>query len=101
MSVTFYASYFGLMHWELALTPFDSRQAIQKYIKANNKVDNLSDIAFKGHVNRAITHGEEKGVFLRPKGKCCTLSFQYPIITASTAFGSTRWYSENVSSSKN
>lgn len=47
-----------------------SRQAIQKYIKANNKVDNLSDAAFKNHVNRAITSGEEKGDFLRPKGKC-------------------------------
>jgi hypothetical protein len=47
-----------------------SRQAIQKYIKANNNVGNLSDTAFKGHVNRAIAHGVEKGIFLQPKGKC-------------------------------
>jgi len=45
-----------------------SRQAIQKYIKANNKVGNVSDTAFKGHVNRAIASGEEKGDFSRPKG---------------------------------
>ncbi|RMZ70587.1 histone h1 [Pyrenophora seminiperda CCB06] len=42
--------------------------SIQKYIQANNKVDNLSDIAFRGHVNRAISSGEEKGDFARPKG---------------------------------
>jgi histone H1/5 len=53
-----------------------SRQAIQKYIKANNKVDNLSDTAYKGHVNRAIAHGVEKGIFLQPKGKCCARSEQ-------------------------
>jgi histone H1/5 len=46
-----------------------SRQAIQKYIKANNSVGNLSDTAYKGHVNRAIAHGVEKGMFLQPKGK--------------------------------
>lgn len=46
-----------------------SRQAIQKYIKANNSVGNLSDTAYKGHVNRAIAHGVEKGIFLQPKGK--------------------------------
>ncbi|KAF1830556.1 hypothetical protein BDW02DRAFT_572908 [Decorospora gaudefroyi] len=45
-----------------------SRQAIQKYIQANNKVGNLSDSAFRGHVNRAIASGEEKGDFARPKG---------------------------------
>ncbi|KAI4655579.1 uncharacterized protein J4E88_001278 [Alternaria novae-zelandiae] len=45
-----------------------SRQAIQKYIQANNKVGNLSDAAFRSHVNRAITSGEEKGDFARPKG---------------------------------
>jgi hypothetical protein len=28
----------------------------------------VSDNAFKGHVNRAITSGEEKGDFSRPKG---------------------------------
>jgi len=45
-----------------------SRQAIQKYIRANNKVENVTDAAFRSHVNRAITSGEEKGDFARPKG---------------------------------
>lgn len=58
---------------ELALIKPHSRQAIQKYIKANNKVDNLTDAAFKGHVNRAIASGEEKGDFSRPKGKLCAI----------------------------
>jgi hypothetical protein len=46
-----------------------SRQAIQKYILANNKLGNLSDTAFRSHVNRAIASGEEKGDFARPKGE--------------------------------
>jgi hypothetical protein len=49
-----------------------SRQAIQKYIKANNSVDNVTETAYKGHVNRAIVKGEETGIFSRPKGECCT-----------------------------
>jgi histone H1/5 len=52
----------------LTLTNFNSRQAIQKYIKANNKVGNVSDAAFKSHVNRAIASGVEKGDFSQPKG---------------------------------
>jgi hypothetical protein len=52
-----------------------SRQAIQKYIKANNKLGNVSDTAFKGHVNRAIASGEEKGDFSRPKGTLLLSSF--------------------------
>ena len=46
-----------------------SRQAIQKYIQANNKVGNLSETAFRNHVNRAITSGKDKGDFAQPKGK--------------------------------
>jgi hypothetical protein len=45
-----------------------SRQAIQKYIKANNEIGSISDTAYKNHVNRAILKGEETGTFLRPKG---------------------------------
>lgn len=45
-----------------------SRQAIQKYIHANNKIGNLSDLQFRKTVNRAIASGEEKGDFTRPKG---------------------------------
>jgi histone H1/5 len=50
------------------LTKFNSRQAIQKYIKANNKLGNVSDAAFKSHVNRAIASGVEKSDFSQPKG---------------------------------
>jgi histone H1/5 len=50
------------------LTKFYSRQAIQKYIKANNKLGNVSDAAFKSHVNRAIASGVEKSDFSQPKG---------------------------------
>ncbi|KAF2007738.1 hypothetical protein P154DRAFT_516552 [Amniculicola lignicola CBS 123094] len=45
-----------------------SRQAIQKYIKANNKLGDVTDVMFKSHVNRAIQSGEKSGVFTRPKG---------------------------------
>jgi hypothetical protein len=61
-----------------------SRQAIQKYIKANNSLGNVSDVTFKGHVNRAITSGEEKGDFSRPKGMFCTvLTDRYASVGAS------------------
>lgn len=45
-----------------------SRQAIQKYIKANNSLGDVSDAMFKSHVNRAIVSGEKAGDFTRPKG---------------------------------
>ena len=48
--------------------PF-SRQAIKKYILANNKLAGTSDAQFNGHINRALTTGEETGVFERPKGE--------------------------------
>lgn len=51
------------------LTVLDSRQAIQKYIKANNTLGSITDAQFRSHVNRAIASGEEKGVFSRPKGR--------------------------------
>lgn len=47
----------------------DSRQAIQKYIKANNDLGVVTDAMFKSHVNRAIASGEKSGDFLRPKGE--------------------------------
>lgn len=46
-----------------------SRQAIKKYIKANNNLGATSDAAFNSHINRALAAGEEGGVFERPKGK--------------------------------
>jgi hypothetical protein len=36
---------------------------------------------FKSHVNRAISAGEDKGEFTRPKGEFCSLLF---MITSST-----------------
>jgi hypothetical protein len=56
--------------WRHLLTRvFYSRQAIQKYIKANNKLGDVTDAMFKSHVNRAIQSGEKSGVFTRPKGE--------------------------------
>jgi hypothetical protein len=45
-----------------------SRQAIKKYIKANNKLGDVSDAQFNSLVNRALANGEKNGEFLRPKG---------------------------------
>merc|ERR1711939_1093642 len=45
-----------------------SRQAIKKYVHANNKLNGISDKAFTTQLNRAIASGSEKGVFSRPKG---------------------------------
>jgi hypothetical protein len=52
----------------VALTPF-SRQAIKKYIKANNKLGSTTEATFNSHINRALATGEETGVFERPKGE--------------------------------
>jgi len=45
-----------------------SRQAIKKYIQANNNLGNTTDAAFSTHINRALTNGEKSGAFARPKG---------------------------------
>jgi len=45
-----------------------SRQAIKKYVKANNNLGATSDAAFNSHINRALAAGEEQNVFERPKG---------------------------------
>jgi hypothetical protein len=60
----------------LMLTPVPtSRQAIQKYIKANNSIGEITEPMFKSHVNRAIAKGEKDGVFTRPKGTCFMLLY--------------------------
>lgn len=51
----------------LTLVPC-SRQAIQKYIKANNELGNPTDAMFKSRVNAAIRKGFESGDFSFPKG---------------------------------
>lgn len=51
------------------LTRLHSRQAIKKYVKANNKIGDITDAQFNSHVNRAIQQGVEKGHFDQPKGE--------------------------------
>jgi len=62
---------------------YRSRQAIQKYIKANNTIGTVSDPTYRGHVNRAIVKGEETGIFLRPKGMFRT----FPVHVLSVVVG--------------
>ncbi|KAE9981499.1 hypothetical protein BLS_007328 [Venturia inaequalis] len=45
-----------------------SRQAIKKYIQANNNLGSTSDASFTNHISKALKSGEENGVFERPKG---------------------------------
>jgi histone H1/5 len=45
-----------------------SRQAIKKYIQANNNLGGLNESSFNTHISRALSTGEENGVFERPKG---------------------------------
>jgi len=45
-----------------------SRQALKKYVLANNKLGNLSDAAFTQRFNQALSKGSESGAFIRPKG---------------------------------
>ena len=47
-----------------------SRQAIKKYIQANNNLGNTTDAQFNQHISKALQSGEDAGVFDRPKGKC-------------------------------
>lgn len=53
-----------------------SRQAIQKYIKANNNLGNPTDAMFKSRVNAAIRKGLDNGDFSFPKGTCTLLRFR-------------------------
>ncbi|OCL02617.1 hypothetical protein AOQ84DRAFT_176737 [Glonium stellatum] len=45
-----------------------SRQAIKKYIQANNNLGATTDAMFSSHLSRAIAAGEKSGEFSRPKG---------------------------------
>lgn len=51
-----------------ALFP-SSRQAIKKYVIANNKLAIASQGAFDAQFNKAIKSGVDKGEFTQPKGK--------------------------------
>lgn len=46
----------------------NSRQAIKKYVKANNKVQFTSETQFDSMFNKALKSGVEKGEFTQPKG---------------------------------
>lgn len=46
-----------------------SRQAIKKYIYANNNLTGMTEGAFNKHISRALEVGEGK-VFEFPKGRC-------------------------------
>lgn len=46
----------------------NSRQAIKKYVRANNKLGSTTDAAFDKHISHALKHGEDTGDFERPKG---------------------------------
>lgn len=45
-----------------------SRQALKKYVLANNNLGGVTDAQFTTQFNRALTRGSETGVFTRPKG---------------------------------
>ena len=47
-----------------------SRQAIKKYVQANNNLSGVSDNFFTAQFNKALQKGSESGVFTRPKGMC-------------------------------
>jgi hypothetical protein len=49
------------------LTCASSRQAIKKYINANNNITGMTEAAFNKHISRALEVGEGK-VFEFPKG---------------------------------
>lgn len=51
--------------------PPHSRQAIKKYVLANNNLGGVTDAMLTSHFNKALTRGSETGVFERPKGKFC------------------------------
>jgi len=55
-----------------------SRQAIKKYIKANNDLGATTDAAFNSHINRALAAGEEQDVFERPKGPSGPVKLKKP-----------------------
>ena len=45
-----------------------SRQALKKYVLANNNLSGVSDAAFTTQFNRALQKGSDSKVFARPKG---------------------------------
>ncbi|GAB7337514.1 hypothetical protein MBLNU457_g2838t1 [Dothideomycetes sp. NU457] len=50
-----------------------SRQALKKYVLANNNLGSISDAAFTQRFNHALSKGTESGAFVRPKGASGTV----------------------------
>lgn len=50
------------------LIVLSSRQAIKKYIIANNNLGSATEATVNSHINIALKKGEESGDFSRPKG---------------------------------
>ena len=46
----------------------NSRQAIKKYVQANNNLSGVTDATFTTQFNKALQKGSDTGVFARPKG---------------------------------
>jgi histone H1/5 len=61
----------------------NSRQAIKKYVKANNKVKYTSEVQFDSMFNRALKGGVEKGDFAQPKGMSLSPMHTSPVATPS------------------
>lgn len=57
----------GLDHL-LTRCVYNSRQALKKYVLANNNLAGVSDAVFTAQFNRALQKGSDSGVFARPKG---------------------------------
>jgi len=64
-----------LTHLTDILLP-NSRQALKKYVLANNVLGNVNDAQFTSLFNRALAKGSESGVFARPKGTSPQRSMQ-------------------------
>jgi hypothetical protein len=61
-------SQFWFGHPQLTCLTLNSRQAIKKYVKANNKVQFTSETQFDSMFNKALKSGVDKGEFTQPKG---------------------------------
>jgi len=54
-----------------------SRQAIKKYIQANNTTNAASSNVFDSQFNRALKNGVDKGEFSQPKGTSSVTSIPF------------------------
>ncbi|CAK1365930.1 Histone H1 [Cercospora beticola] len=62
-----------------------SRQAIKKYVQANNNLTGVSDAVFTAQFNRALQKGSDSGVFARPKGTSGTVKLAAPTSKAAAS----------------